>query len=714
MRIKYFVVVAFLFLSFFSVKNVQAIGCVVYQAYHHICDPDGYGGQICYDEPYWENGDCGGIDNGGCGPNEHINPNGTCGQNGSGPSQGGGPAACRNATVNCAPGATISLGQPVNQECKSQWGGSFCQPIGTAQREGNIEDTCCAGYHQATTEQPYTSCDNPLIYTYACCTAGQTESCQMVDGPDVVRNLGWSGNPTYQGCWPGEYIKSWYHNSNCYSVTIDHGNDEIEYGVSVCDYSVVCGKQIQSCTCVNNCPTTTAPSGVTITDGTTQGTTVEVNWTPGIGGSAQYFWVDENQEEVDAGCPTQGDCEASRQLTAGDNFESVSDLEPSTPYYFRIVTATSGGASCPSAATSSPLTYTTPTTSGNIAGTVYLDNGNTCSTSSPTMDGVSVVLDSLTTDVSGPAGAYSFVAQMSAPHDLSVSIPAGYICANGTNCGPYPCSISGVVSPSTRNFFITANRGAWWQAMGGGVYAGSTAGGTTISSTIPSSVAAANRYLVLPGGGGTAALVMRATGDAPSVGEGEVSEDLWSAKSSYKGKKMDYAFFGAQMGLLRNQVSDWGGSGLNQQAGDSRDFWYSDPPGGSATISNPWDVDVNEQYVVFVDGDLNIDANITVADGGFLAFIVNGDVSVGSSVTDLQGIFISDNDFITESGATQLDVRGTVVAWGTTSFGRDLGTGNISSPAEKFTYRPDFLTNMPNKMKSFVMQWEEVVAGTIE
>lgn len=80
----------------------------------------------------------------------------------------------------------------------------------------------------------------------------------------------------------------------------------------------------------------------------------------------------------------------------------------------------------------------------------------------------------------------------------------------------------------------------------------------------------------------------------------------------------------------------------------------------------------------------------------------------------MQGLYVMDNDFVTEDDNTQLDVQGSVVAWGTFSVNRDLGNANVTIPAEKFTYRPDLLTNMPDKMKVFALQWQEVVAGTFE
>ncbi|EKD79912.1 MAG: hypothetical protein ACD_40C00263G0001 [uncultured bacterium] len=77
----------------------------------------------------------------------------------------------------------------------------------------------------------------------------------------------------------------------------------------------------------------------------------------------------------------------------------------------------------------------------------------------------------------------------------------------------------------------------------------------------------------------------------------------------------------------------------------------------------------------------------------------------------VQGLYVMNNNFVTEVSATQLVVQGSVVTWGGVSLNRDLGLGN-SVPAEQFVYRPDLLINMPKKMKTFGMEWSEVVPGS--
>lgn len=669
------------------------------------CDPDGGAGNYCLPGQYSCNKPGGRI---GC-----------CNVGSGGGGGGSSGPGCVERSAHCGPGETIALNSPVYTDCFMQWGGEYCSPPGSAQRT-----TGCCTYGEKD-ENGVRTCISPQYTTYSCCPAGTTETKHTGTTYTKV-NTCFGNGPTTCNDPSDEYVSFIQAPSAgvCYVACSEEnpntGNCRVgkEYNV----YNAITTCRTVTYSCDNTC-TATAPSNLTVVSGTTPGTTALMSWSPATGagvGTYQLIRVGTDAAEVASGCPGNAGrpaCVFSGTVDSNISSKEIVGLTESTPYYFRVVNYKDIGCY-----KDTVTMFTTPQATGTIAGTVYLDAFNTCSISSPTMDGVSVVMDGTTTDVSGPNGAYSFAAQINSSHTLNVSLPSGYNCSNGTGCAGNSCAVSGIVSPfGSRNFFLTLNRSAWWQAEGASIYAGSTAGGTTISSSIPSSVGASSRYLVLPGSGGTPALVMRATGNDPSVGEGGVNENSWSARSSYKGKKMDYQYFASQMGVLKNQVSDWGGNGLNQQNSDERDFWYMKPSAGPGNISSAWVVGSNDSYVVFVDGDLEIDSNITVQPGGFLAFVVNGDITVGSLVDSLQGIFIANNDFVTESnyvsGSTNdiaLEVEGTVVAWGTTSFGRNLGTGNVTTPAEKFSYRPDFLVNMPAKMKAFALEWTEVVAGTIE
>ncbi len=358
--------------------------------------------------------------------------------------------------------------------------------------------------------------------------------------------------------------------------------------------------------------------------------------------------------------------------------------------------------------------------SGGVTGTVYYDANNACSTAVPWNQGAGMSVrlrgTAYTSTVTNGTGAYNISAPNASYGFMDLQgIPSGYTCS--TACGQQCPTKTSVVSPSTgNNYFLTVTRESWWQVVGAPVYAGSLGGGNTVRSEMPSAATA----LILPGtGAGSSAVLLRATGTV-DLGAGIVSANGWSTQSTHKGKVTDYNYFAASMGVVRGQDSDFLSDTLTLPSYDSsRDFYYSEPVSGTTTISSPITVGVGEKYVIFVNGNLDISSNITVPSGGFLAFIVKGNITVAPGVTSLQGIYLTSANFITTSAYVQgvindvqLNVAGNVVAWGTFDLQRDLGTGNITNPAEKFTYRPDFMATMPKKMKGFAMQWQEVPAGT--
>lgn len=349
-----------------------------------------------------------------------------------------------------------------------------------------------------------------------------------------------------------------------------------------------------------------------------------------------------------------------------------------------------------------------------ITGTIYIDNDGTCSQTTPGNLGGTLVLQWGSDLVAvNPDGTYTLIASGTGANTLLLAgLPAGYTCSPA--CGNGSCSISGVdpaVNGTGNTFYVTPSRGAWFQLEGAGAYAGSLLGGVTVRSLVPPS-----REFIIPGGVGAVASLMRASGDydVESIGGGLSSTD-WNAVTRYRGKTLDYAFFAAREGVALSQTNDWISDNMDQPADDGRDFWFIDPS-GTAVISEDWSVTGGDSLVVFVDGDLRIENDVTVDTSSFLAFVVRGDVDVDPSVTSMQGMYVLDGTFTTESATPANDVQlvtgGSVVAWTGVQLSRDLGNGNIGSPAEKFVYRPDLLVNMPLKMKTYAMEWTEVVPGT--
>lgn len=457
--------------------------------------------------------------------------------------------------------------------------------------------------------------------------------------------------------------------------------------------------------CVSTC-NATAPTNVSVTQGSSP-TVANLSWTSGINGVSQRLWVDEDLSEVNAGCPTPNDCVVNTSITpftanTAYTYPPITGLLPNTTYYFRVVTYKD--------ATCSPgtvVSYTTPA-SDTITGNVYLDTNNTCSTATLlTTGGMTATIRGTAYSGAVTNGTFSFAAGTETSYsnlDLS-GIPAGYSCSTAPGCN-YCLTLSPATSGSANNFFLTPQREPWWQVVGASIYSGATGGGNTVRSELPSS----STPLIAPGAGGAIGALLRASGTV-DTGAGSVSDLGYSTLARYRGKIMNYEYFVAHMGVLSStpQLTN-----LDSEPTPGAEFYYKS---GDSVVegSGVWDVTPGESYVIFVNGDLRIAKNMTVDDGGFLAFIVSGDITIDPSVTNIEGLYLMNGNFVTESsgsGDIQLDVAGSVVAWGGVSLGRDLDTTNLTEPAEQFSYRPDLLVNMPEAMKVFALRWQEVVPGT--
>ena len=465
----------------------------------------------------------------------------------------------------------------------------------------------------------------------------------------------------------------------------------------------VCGTvQTPTTTCQPVC-SSGAPSAVTLNapgNGADQSvSTVSLLWSgPSSWGTACSGANNQYSVYVDSFNPPT----TLRATLPGSTSQTTFTGTRGTTYYWKVV------------ASNGQLSATSPTYSFNllydqISGVVYNDPDNLCAQNTPWSGGGVVSAGRYFSAIAGN-GTYSVQAPTGPLYNVALALPAGYACSPG--CGVCPVR-SGVASPSVGvSFYITNNKAAWWQATGAPIYAGALGGGVTVRSLLPTSTSS----LILPGSGGTAGALLRATG-LVDLGAGTVSSEGWSTKTRYHGKVMDYRYFAAQMGVLPNQAADWLGAGLTQPAyNPDKLFWYNP---ATANLTTAWNVSSGESYVVFVNGDLNLQNNVTVASGGFLAFIVKGRIIVAPAVTKLQGIYLSTGDFTTQSvyvlnvqNDVPLAVQGSVVTWGNLDLHRNLGGVGNFSPGESFTYRPDLLTNMPKGMQSFTLNWQQVPAGT--
>ncbi len=94
--------------------------------------------------------------------------------------------------------------------------------------------------------------------------------------------------------------------------------------------------------------------------------------------------------------------------------------------------------------------------------------------------------------------------------------------------------------------------------------------------------------------------------------------------------------------------------------------------------------------VYFVDGSLNITSNFyeSTKDDACV-FIVKDNISVTSGVSSLEGFFLTDGLFATESAGSQLEINGGVISENV-NFGRYLDN-NYTNPAEVLSYDSKYL-----------------------
>jgi hypothetical protein len=273
---------------------------------------------------------------------------------------------------------------------------------------------------------------------------------------------------------------------------------------------------------------------------------------------------------------------------------------------------------------------------------------------------------------------------------------------------------------------------SWWQVWGGHLSVGSD-DGYTMRSTIPGDTCVepdCYPYLSSKDRAGT-----EGSDGFPIAAGGTIytdSQDISARESNVfsigsERTRLDenYSFFYSQYSLGTSPEDDYSGSEDDAlEPGVSKDAYFHS---GDMTIQSPWDVTDGESYVVFVDGDLTIDDPLTegelikVEEGGFLSFIVSGDINIADTVGhttltntagNIEGVYIADGTITIESNGG-LDKRfvseGTLVGWTDVVMPRnyDEGAQNGLYPTETFIYRPDLVKNTPVKMKRPQMLWQE-------
>ncbi|MBU1089157.1 thrombospondin type-1 domain-containing protein [Patescibacteria group bacterium] len=130
----------------------------------------------------------------------------------------------------------------------------------------------------------------------------------------------------------------------------------------------------------------------------------------------------------------------------------------------------------------------------------------------------------------------------------------------------------------------------------------------------------------------------------------------------------------------------------------------------SNTTMSDIESDVGGRGIVFVNGNLVVDVNNNIPVGEFLMVIVSGDISINESVSNTEGVFVSDGSVIAGGESdNQLTIEGVVMAGVDAIFTRSYvdHVNNNTSPAVIFSYRPDFIFTMPSELFGGLIEWRE-------
>ncbi len=352
---------------------------------------------------------------------------------------------------------------------------------------------------------------------------------------------------------------------------------------------------------------------------------------------------------------------------------------------------------------------------------------------------------------------------------LTLPTPAGtstlnYVCGCPIEPGnDYLCRYSSISPNGSPNFFVkkTTLANAWWQTVGGSVYAKDA-----IQTQIPVSTCtpANNCTSALIVGTGTnragfallgteGILKTTSTGEATyvqSAGSRTTADGAYATGVKPGTETFDYF----QRNLSDQPVSFISLSDLqvriNALSADSTGiFLYT----GSGDLiidkmgpTPPVIIPAKRKVIVFAL--TNIQFNNSSGDassqltqvpvGSFLIFLTQGNISIDPSVghtnpvtvptitnANLTGVFVADQQIIIQGdGDTTLADRkfigaGTFVGWDTSRVGNGVelqrnfanstsGTAqNSITPAEVFVYRPDFVANFPTELKTAHFNWQE-------
>jgi hypothetical protein len=289
------------------------------------------------------------------------------------------------------------------------------------------------------------------------------------------------------------------------------------------------------------------------------------------------------------------------------------------------------------------------------------------------------------------------------------------ICHKKTTDSSYTEGSTAHLDPNTTEEFLVGYVSwlPWFQIRGGNTY------GDTVESLMPL-VTNPNLYFdtesPYPG------IFSTKTGmDLSSwyTGNGlaHISSTNWSTNNAQTAKDW-YSFFKQRIMSVPKHEYTSGGDKPPMVAGETTSVYVKT---GNVTTSDSWVVGSTDSLVIQVEGNLTIQDPITIQNGGFLAFIVSGDIQVSgdvgttysSVVPVLEGIYIAKGKIMTGTSLTlakeRLVARGVFIADNILSQ-RTLVTSvhNKDTSADLFIFNPNLVMNTPEMLMDIPYIWQEV------
>lgn len=327
--------------------------------------------------------------------------------------------------------------------------------------------------------------------------------------------------------------------------------------------------------------------------------------------------------------------------------------------------------------------WTLNSSSGIKTYKVYLNQCAPTPTSTPTTRPTSTVTPRPTATTAPTAGP--------TPTGGVTPTPTGVVPTPTPFCSTYYWQVQAYNGTRTRlsgvrSFQVCLGANRWFQAKDGDIHAEGS-----ITSIVPGTVAAADRYLILDGAGGSPGIASYK--DNLDFGtNGGLSTLNWQAKKLYLGIDIGFEYLKNRLNVDENNTF----SGSIPIPTGVEGVYYS-PSGVNLSGSFP----AGKKIALFVNGDVTVNNNIVVPVGSFFALISSGKITfVGGDtpVTKAQGFFLADQTISTTLAAQQFEGQGSFVGKLGINLQRDLGnTNNKTTAADFFISRPDFFVNAPQQ-----------------